>query len=316
MITAIQKIKSPFNSVYYVFISAFLFSVHDVIIKWISGKYPVHEVVFIRSCIAIIPILMIAHWNGGLNSLKTKCYSGHIIRSLLMFGSYISYYLSLSALPMAVTISLFFSCPIFITILSVLFLKEKVEAASWIAVVAGFIGVVVMLKPGSEIADPAAFLAILSALLYAMGSVMTIDLGKTESGLSLVFYLMVVYIVCSTILAFGLSNFNLGISSHPSQAFFFRAWQLPENGDLLLFLSIGLISAVSIYCMIQAYRLELPSKVAPFEYISVLLAVCWGYFFWKDVLDPQSIIGIILIIGSGLYILYGKRASKIIKVSV
>ncbi len=315
MITAIKKIKSPFNSVYYVFIAAFLFSIHDVIVKWISGKYPVHEVVFIRSCVAIIPILMIAHWNGGLNLLKTRCYSGHIIRSLLMFGAYISYYLSLSALPMAVTISLFFSCPIFITILSVLFLKEKVEVASWIAVIAGFIGVVMMLKPGSEIADPAAFLAVLSALLYAIGSVMTRDLGKTESGLSLVFYLMVVYIICSTILAFGLSNFNLDISSHPSQAFFFRAWQLPIKGDLLLFLSIGLISAVSIYCLIQAYRLELPSKVAPFEYVSVLLAVGWGYFFWNDVLDLQSIIGIILIMGSGLYILYGKRASKVIKLS-
>ncbi len=308
MMTAIKKMKSQFNGIYYIVIANFLLSIHDVMVKWISGKYPVHEVVFIRSCVAILPILMIAHWNGGLKQLKTKCYTGHIIRSLLMFGAYISFYLALSALPIAVTISLFFSSPIFIVILSVLFLKEKVNITSWVAIIAGFIGVIIMLKPGSEIIDPAAFLALLAALLYAIASVMTRDLGKTESGLSLVFYLMVVYIVSSTILAFGLSKIALDIGSHPSLAFFFMAWQLPAKGDFLLFLSIGLIAGVSIYCLIQAYRLELPSKVAPFEYIAVPIAVVWGYFVWNDVLDLQSIIGIIMIIGSGLYILNGKRA--------
>lgn len=307
MLTAIKKVKGPFNSIYYIVIANFLFSIHDVMIKWISGKYPVHEVVFIRSCVAILPILMIAHWNGGLKQLKTKCYAGHIIRSLLMFGAYISFYLALSALPFAVTISLFFSSPIFIMILSVLFLKEKVDITSWIAVIAGFIGVIIMLKPGSEIIDPAAFLALLAALLYAIGSVMTRDLGKTESGLSLVFYLMVVYIVSSTILAFGLSKITLDISSHQSLAFFFRTWQLPAKGDLILFLSIGLLAGVGIYCLIQAYRLELPSTVAPFEYIAVPIAVVLGYFIWNDVLDLQSIIGIILIISSGLYILHRKN---------
>ena len=168
MITAIKKIKSQFNSIYYIVIANFLLSIHDVMIKWISGKYPVHEVVFIRSCVAILPILMIAHWNGGFKQLKTKCYTGHIIRSLLMFGAYISFYLALSALPIAVTISLFFSSPIFIVILSVLFLKEKVNITSWVAIIAGFIGVIIMLKPGSEIIDPAAFLALLAALFYAI----------------------------------------------------------------------------------------------------------------------------------------------------
>ena len=307
MITAIKKIKSRFNSIYCIVIANFFLTIHDVMIKWISGKYPVHEVLFIRSCVAILPILMIAHWNGGLKQLKTECYAGHIIRSLLMFGAYISFYLALSALPLAVTISLFFSSPIFIMILSVLFLKEKVNITSWVAVIAGFIGVIIMLKPSSEIIDPAAFLALLAALFYAIASVMTRDLGKTESGLSLVFYLMVVYIVNSTILAFGLSKITLNINSHPSLAFFFMAWQLPAKGDFLIFLSIGLIAGVSIYCLTQAYRLEVPSKVAPFEYIAVPIAVAWGYFVWNDVLDLQSIIGIIMIIGSGLYILHGKR---------
>lgn len=304
MITAVKKTKNPFKSIYYVVISQFIYSIHDVIIKWISDKYPVHEIVLIRSCIAIIPILIIAHRKGGLNLLRTNRYFGHITRSLFMFGSYMCFYLSLSALPLAETISLFFSSPIFIMILSVLFLKEKVTLTAWAAVLSGFIGVVIMLKPGSEMADPAAFLAVLSALLYAIASIMTRRLGITESGVSLAFYSMVVYIVSSTILAVTLNNITFDSDSHPSLAFLFRTWELPAPGDIHFFLGIGLLASVAIYFLSQAYRLGQPSKIAPFEYIAVPLSVIWGYFIWKDVFELQSIIGVILIIGSGLYILH------------
>jgi len=308
MITAAKKIKNPFKSMYYIVVAGFVLTIHDGIIKWISDTYPVHEIVLVRSCIAIIPILMIAHWRGGLSSLRTNRYFGHIIRSLFMFCTYLCFFLALSALPLAETISLFFSSPIFITILSVLFLKEKVELTSWIAVFTGFMGVLIMLKPGSEMIDPAAFLAVLSALLYAIGSIMTRNLGKTESGVSMTFYLMVVYIVSSTILAFALNNTSFNSNSHPSLAFLFTPWQLPAPGDLLFFLCIGLLASVGIYCLSQAYSIEEPSKIAPFEYLAVPLSVVWGYVFWNDVLELRSIIGIILIIGSGLYILHSKRA--------
>jgi len=308
MITAFKRIKRPINSIYYVLIAEFVFSVHDVIIKWISGTYPVHEIVLIRSCIAILPIFVIVRWRGGLKQLKTKLWAGHIIRSLLMFCAYLSFYLSLSALPIAVTVSLFFSSPIFITILSVLFLKEKVKFSSWIAVFAGFLGVIIMLKPGSEVMDPAAFLALLSAFFYAIGSIMTRNMGKTESGLSLLFYLMVVYIVASVVLALALNHIAFTSSAHPSLEFFFRPWQVPAPGDFFFFLSIGLIASVGIYCLTQAYRLEQPSKIAPFEYVAVPVGAFWGYFLWNDVLDFQTIVGILLIMGSGLYIFQGQRA--------
>lgn len=310
MITAVKKVRNPLRSLHYVFIGEFVLSVHDVIIKWISGNYPVHEIVFIRSCVAMISILMILHWRGGLNLLKTECYLGHIIRSLFMFGSYICFYLSLSALPLAETVSLFFSSPIFITILSVLFLREKVALTSWIAVFAGFIGVLIMLRPGPEMINPAAFLAVLSALLYAIGSIMTRRLGKTESGVSLTFYLMVVYTFSSSVLAFALHQIRFVSTSHPSLAFLSRAWQFPAPGDLLFFLSIGLIALAGIFCLSQAYRLEEPSKVAPLEYIAVPISIVWGYLFFNDVLELQSMIGILLIIGSGLYIYLGKKPDR------
>ena len=155
--------------------------------------------------------------------------------------------------------------------------------------------------------EPAAFLALLAAFLYAIVSIITRRLGKTENGVSLAFYPTVMYIIFSTILSIALNNISITQKSHPSLAFLFREWQLPSQGDLFLLIILGLIVAAGFYFLSQAYRLAQPSTIAPFEYISVPLSVVWGYVFWKDILEPQSVIGMVLIIGSGLYIFGSKK---------
>ncbi len=297
-----QSYDSHIKSIYYLIAGVTVFSLQDVIIKWMSDKYPVNEIVLIRSCFAIIPILFIAHLEGGLHLLRTNHYWGHIIRSFFMFGAYICFYLSMAALPLAETVSLFFSAPIFITIFSATFLGEKVEVRSWIAVLAGFLGVIVMLRPSSEITDPAALLALLTALFYAITSIITRKLGKTENGVSMAFYVAVMYIIFSALFTLTLNNIAITPNTHPSFTFLFREWHLPSQGDLFLLMIIGLIAASGFYFLAQAYRLAQPSTIAPFEYIAVPLSVVWGYLFFKDILEFQSIAGMILIVGSGLYI--------------
>ena len=306
MTTAAESYDSPLKSIFYLVAGVFVFSIQDVIIKWLSGKYPVNEIVIIRSCIAIIPILFIAHLEGGLHLLRTKHYFVHIIRSFFMFCAYISFYLSMAALPIAETVSIFFSTPIFITIFSVIALGEKVEISGWIAVMVGFIGVIIMLRPGSNMFDPAALLALLTAVLYAVASIITRRLGKTESGISMAFSLAVMYIVFGTIFTLVLNNSVVAPNTHPSFAFLFREWRLPTQEDLTLLLLIGLIAAAGFYCLSQAYRLAQPSVIAPFEYIAVPLGVFWGYMFFKDALDYHSVLGMMLIVGSGLYI-FGRK---------
>jgi len=307
MITAAESYDSPLKSIFYVIAGVFIFSLHDVIVKWISGDYPVHEIILIRSCFALIPILFIARMEGGLHLLRTSHFGAHVIRSILFFGAYICFYLSLAALSLAETISLFYSGPIFITILSVVFLGEKVKFRNWIAILVGFFGVIMMLKPSSEMIDPAGFLALLSAFLYAIVSIITRRLGRTENGVSLAFYTTVMYIIYAPIFNLALDYISVNQKSHPSLAFLFREWKIPSQGDLFLFIMIGLFAAVGLYFLSQAYRLGQPSTVAPFEYIFVPLSVIWGYIFWKDTLEPHSIIGMILIIGSGLYIFRSKK---------
>ena len=310
MTPAAESYDNPLKSILCLITAIFFFSFHDVITKWISGKYPVHEVIFLRSCFAIIPILLIVKLEGGLHLLRTNHFGAHVIRSFLLFCSYLCFYLSLAALPLSETVSLFYTGPIFITILSVIFLGEKVEFRSWVAVLVGFLGVIIMLKPGSKMVDPAALLALLSAFLYAIVSVITRRLGKTESGVSMAFYTMAVYIVYSAILGIALNNIAVTPKSHLSLAFLFREWQLPLQGDLFLFVMLGLFAAGAFYFISQAYRLGQPSTIAPFEYIYVPLSAVLGYVLWKDTLELQSVIGMVLIVGSGIYIFKSKQITK------
>jgi drug/metabolite transporter (DMT)-like permease len=302
-----EKHNRPLRAIGFLIAAIFVYSLHDVIIKWISGKYPVHEIVLIRSSFAIIPILVIARLEGGFHLLHTTHYGLHIIRAFLMFASFMTYYLALAALPLAETVSLFFSAPLFITILSVSVLGEKVELKGWLAVLAGFLGVMVMLQPGSKMVNPAALLALISAFLYATGSILTRRLGQTESGVALAFYPIIAYILFSTIVCMTLIHSTAAQQSHPSAAFLFRGWQVPDRSDLFLLILLGLMAALGFYFLSQAYRLASPSTIAPYEYTAVPLNVVLGYIFWKDILGPQSIIGIMLIVGSGLYIFGSKK---------
>jgi len=281
----------------------FIFSTQDVIVKWISGGYPVHEIVLIRSISGIIPLLLLAHFLGGLHALRTKRFGAHTVRALVMFTAYTCFYLSLAALPLSETVTLFFSSPLFITILSFFLLDEKIDARCWIAVVVGFLGVVLMLKPNVNNINPAALLAVLSALCYALGSVITRKLGKTESGVALAFYPTVMYIPYAVCVGLLLNTISFEHSSHPSLNFLLHAWHLPSQKDLLWMLLLGLMAAMGFFFLSQAYRLAQPAMIAPLEYIAVPISVIWGYVIWNDVLELQSILAALIIIGSGLYIL-------------
>jgi len=294
---------SFFRAAGFLISGVFLFSTQDVIIKWISGSYPVHEIVLIRSISGIVPLLFLSHFLGGLHALCTRRWAAHMARSLIMFAAYTCFYLSMAALPLAETVSLFFSSPLFITMLSSIMLDEKIEMRCWTAVVVGFLGVILMLKPNVSNINPAALLAVLSAFFYALGSVITRKLGKTESGVVLAFFPTVTYILFAAIIGLLLQHISIDDVSHPSLGFLLHAWCLPSQNDLLWMILLGFLAAIGFFCLSQAYRLAQPATIAPLEYFAVPISVIWGYAIWNEVLEPQSILAALLIIASGLYIL-------------
>jgi S-adenosylmethionine uptake transporter len=300
---ALGRVDAPVKGVLCVVAGICVFSIQDVIIKSISGAYPVHEIVFVRSLVALAPLLVIAHLDGGLARLRTRRPWVHLLRGGAMLASYTTYYLAIAALPLALAVALFFVAPLMITALSHIVLGEKAHLRRWLAVAVGFAGVVIMTRPGDGAIEPAALFAILAALFYAASVILTRRLGTTENGPSLAFSATLVYLVANALLGLTVGDGALAHSTHPSLEFLLRAWAWPSGLDLALMAFCGLIAGFGFYFLSQAYRLAPAASIAPFEYVGLPLAALWGYLFWNQVPTATTVIGVVLIVGSGLYVL-------------
>jgi drug/metabolite transporter (DMT)-like permease len=300
-----------------ILVGVFLFSLQDVVIKSISDRYPVLEIVFVRSLVAIPPILLLVYLEGGLATLRTRRSWLHLLRACCVLLAYTSYYLSLAALPLAETITLFFAAPLFLVALSGPLLGEGASRQQWIAVCVGFLGVVVIMQPGASVIDPAAVLAVVAALAYALGTTITRRLGATDSASSMALSTMLFLVPVSALLGLALGS---GMQEHPhgsaqlasahaSLQFLMRPWSVPSWPDLGLLVLCGLIAACGFYLLARAYRATPATILAPLEYAAVPLGIVWGYLFWQDLPGARTLIGMAFIVGGGLYVLWKGSAS-------
>lgn len=278
-------------------------SVQDVVIRFLSGGYSVFEIMLVRSVVAVIVVLPLIRLEGGLETLKTRRPFMHAARGLFACFAYTFYYMAIAAMPLADVVAITFSAPLIVTALSVPILKEPVGWHRWTGVGLGFVGVVVMLRPGRGVFDPAAVLALLAALTYAGNILITRQLGRTDSSSSMTFYTCGVYILFAGIAGLALGDGRFAGDGHASLDFLFRAWTIPAIDDLGLMAVTGLTFGAGFYCLTQAYRMGQPSLVAPFEYTAILLAVIWGFAFWRELPDALAYLGIALIVGGGIYVL-------------
>jgi drug/metabolite transporter (DMT)-like permease len=282
---------------------AFVFSLQDVAIKWLSGTYPVSQVLAVRSVVAFAPILLLLHLEGGLAGLRSRRLGLLLFRGALLFLSYTAYYLAVAAIPLAEAVSLFYSAPLFIAALSVPLLRETVAPRQWAAVLFGFLGVLVICRPGSGLLDPAAFLALLSAAVYAGGAVASRDLGRTEPASVMTFYHNAVNLAAALLIGLVAGDGAHATSDHASARFLLRAWAWPDGRDLLVIASTGLVAALGSWCLSNAYRVAPANVVAPFEYSAITWAVLWGFLLWGEVPGAAVALGVAMIVGAGLHVL-------------
>jgi drug/metabolite transporter (DMT)-like permease len=289
---------------------AMIFTVQDVIIKWISGDYPVTQILATRSLVAFAPLFILLHFDGGLRGLNGRRLGRLLLRSALMFASYTTYYLAIAAIPLAEAVSLFYTAPLFIVALSGPMLRERVGPTRWLAVVVGFLGALIMCRPGADVVDPAALFSLCAAALYALAQVMARDLGATYR--ASVMALAQNSVNLAAALAIGLiagGGAYAGGASHPSLAFLLRAWAVPTTVDLLLMAATGIIAAVAIWFLTQAYRIAEANVIAPFEYSSIIWVVLLAYLIWGEVPERFTVVGGLLIVAAGIYVLKAARRS-------
>ncbi len=280
-----------------------MFSINDVIFKFLSGDYALHQMVLIRAVIGIIVMLaVVIPLSGGFALLRTQKWRLHLIRGIFVVFSNFFYFLALAAMPLADAVAIFFVAPLLVTALSVPILGEKVGPRRWAAVLVGLLGVVVMMRPGSAAFQFASLLPLLSALAYAMMHMMTRRMGGTESALTMTVFVQLSFIVSSLAVGLALGDGRYGQTSDPSLAFLARAWVWPTAGDWMKLTLIGFTSSAGGILIGQAYKLCEAGLVAPFEYISMPLAIFWGVTVFGQWPDMVAWAGIALICGAGLYI--------------
>lgn len=306
----------PLAGIFFVLIAVIAISVNDMLIKALSGGYPLHEMVFIRSFIGIGFSLMIVQYEGGFSILRTHQPGLHLLRGVLIVISNMTYFAALAVLPLGEATALFFAAPLFITILSVFILGEKVGPWRSGAVIVGFLGVVIMQRPWAsdsalEVGRIVLLLPVFAALTYALNQIMTRKLGVSAKASAMAVYIQAIFVVVSLgfFIVAGDGRFAEGVSN-PSVVFLLRAWVWPEGSDIWLFLGLGLNSAIVGYGLSQAYRLANAATVAPFEYIGLPMAIFWGWLIFSEFPDVTIWIGIFLIVSSGLFVFLREHMQK------
>jgi drug/metabolite transporter (DMT)-like permease len=300
MAEAALRLDRPLSGIAYVVAGVTIFSIQDVIIKWLSGDYPVLEIVFVRSLVALLLLFPMAGLRGGERLRVAKPFQ-QAFRGLLMFLSYTTYYLALAALPLAETVSIFYSAPLFMTALSGFLLGEHAGVRRWSAIAVGFVGVLVIMQPQGDL-SLAAMLALAAAVTYALSAIMSRRIGETDSAESMAISACLLYAVLAGSAGLAFGDGVLGGTGRPELDFLLRAWSWPGMGDLLLFCVCGLVAAIGFTCLAQAYRVAPATAVAPFEYASLPWAVLWGWAIWSEIPSATLLAGIALVVGSGIYV--------------
>ena len=278
------------------------FAVMDAIIKWLTAAYPVPQVIALRSWFGLPFLFWLAMREGGLPALRTRRPMVHAGRFLLVLLLSLGFFYALSKMKLADAIAIAFAAPIIITALSVPLLREAVGLRRWIAIVVGFAGVLIILRPGGGVFDWAALAALGSAVVYALLMITTRAFKSTESSASLMLY----------------PQLGISLSGIVMVLYF---WVTPTPFDLGLFALAGLFGSIGVMCITHAFRLAPAAAIAPFEYTALLWATLLGYLLWDELPDSVTLLGAGVVIASGLYIIYrearkaGRGATKLAGIS-
>ncbi len=280
-----------------------LATTQDAIVKSMSSIYPVYETMIIRG-LTSTPILAVWLWRmHGFPKLVTPLWPRILLRGLILCSAYLAFVLSIAAMPIANAVAIYFTMPFFVGGLAGPFLGEHVPLYRWIAIVTGFVGVMVMVRPGVEAFEPASLLALYSAFGYAVGQMMGRSLAQKVEPLVIANWQNAIYLAVAIIMGALLMTADVSGISHKSLVFLTRPFAWPTLTHFVGLSAVGLLAAFAMMSFISAYKLAESNFVAPFEYSGMIWAVGFGLIFFNDFPDAWTWAGMAIVAGAGLFML-------------
>ena len=272
-------------------LAVFIYATVNAVVKDVMNSYPLMQIIFLRFSLALIPCAFIVFQNGGIKTLQTTTLKSHFFCGSLAVLNLTMLFTSFKRLPLADANAISFSTIFFVTLMSYPILKEKVGFHRWLAVILGFAGILVMANPSGELFNYSALMCLIFAFGDGVIMIFARLLSRTNNSNTIVFYCS----LFATCIALCFMPF---------------VWITPPLNDFLKLAFLGIGAGSAQILLTYAYRYAQATQVAPVIYTSILWSVLYGYFLWGEVPSYDAMLGGLLIICAGLYLIYQETRSQ------
>jgi len=279
----VKQTHTPLSAIALIVLSCLCFTAVDVTVKVLAQRYPVPLIVWARWSVQTLIIVALLAPRMGVGMFRTARLPMQLVRGVVLIGSSICYFAALSLLPLAEVTALNYTSPIIVTLMAAAFLREHLTRPRWAFIAAGFVGMLLIVRPGSDMLTPAAVFAVGAAFLYATFQILTRKLAGEDLMVLLVYPSMVGTAVLSALTPFFFPD---------------NAWH--PVVDTAAFLSIGTVGFIGHFLFIRAFRSAAASAIAPFTYVQLVWSTLAGWIVFSTFPDGWTLAGIFVIAGSGV----------------
>ncbi|MCC8427400.1 DMT family transporter [Reyranella aquatilis] len=280
--------QTALHGIYFKLSALVLFCTMDAMVKGLGGTYGSFQLMVFRSGVALVPVAVMIWHAGGMRVVRSNRPWLQALRVTIGFGSMFGFFYAFPRMPLVDAYAISFSAPLFMVALSVLILKEPVGWRRWTAVGVGFAGVLIMLDPWGIEFHTVSLIILAATFCYSLSTVMVRLLSRHDPDVVTLFWFAIVGTVISLACAIP-------------------EWIWPPPMDWVWLLTLGLLGGFAQILITRAWRLAPAAVLAPFDYVSIILAVAFGYLWFRE--EPSWTVwyGLPLVVGSGLYILHRER---------
>ena len=298
------------RGIFFILIGMMFFSIQDVLVRQLSDYASLTQIMFIRGIVGGTILLFFLKFTKRSVSFRSSYPLLAISRVLLFFTGFLCFYFALGKMELAEATSLFFVTPLFITMLSKFMFKSEIGIYRICAIIVGFVGVLFIVKPSLDGFNKIALLPIVTAFTYSVSMMIAKYTSKKDS----IFQQMLHLYFGSVVLAFVAWLVIPLIEFESSQAknleYLIRDWTIYNSSVLLMIIGIAVVGSAGMMLLTSAYRVGSPPVIAPFEYIMLIFAIANGFFFFSEIPDIYSILGMLFITSSGLFVFIREGVKK------